>query len=744
MFYQLPNLTGSDTSECPAPWDFKITVAIPAQVRADKESRQFWYMNPETKHQFYTPFEGVNKLARVNKESNPPHGTWGIVADYDTAIPESTVLEAIAGMKIKPTYYETSLSGYRRLVWFFEEMALIGTYEYGVFFQQESRKWLNLDVLPQLDEGALTSPSRLFCNGGIWKATGEKPVGARVVQAFQVKCGGKFNFKPSSQVRDIPIDNVVPALKEKYGAAFEAWPDTFTLGAQGPTFWIPDSLSPRSAIVKEGGMFTFAAHAEKPFYSWGDLLGKEFVSDFVDDALAKATHNIWWDGKTYWRPNERSAFRADDGRGMELHLKVNCRLSTKPGDDGSSAVEKALRFVREVQGVESAAFFTFEPAGPIDKEGLLYLNRYYRKSIQPCNDTGMTMGERGKFPFLSLLLNWELTPNREDQLSHLLSNMKVYYESAFYMKPCAGQNSTFQGGQGCGKSLLSEMVMGRLVGGSIDASPLLVDGSTFNATFFEFAHWRLDDDSALKGGKRSIDAVYSDMKKYAANTSFTANEKFQKPYKTFWNGRIWVTVNQDARSRHLISADTDLDKLNMYACQTDEWAIRNFPFPDRDKILAIIEKELPYFARFLLEFQIPDRWLDKKRWGVYSYQEPGMLDLARQASPAALVKEILIDYLNFHFVSVDTASSNISLPVSQLYKNLSNFSPEIMRGIRPDAFVRHMDSIDKQVPAIVSTGPGNTKVWTFNRTDFAAPAPEKKGIKEMGTGDFNAPTHDSP
>jgi hypothetical protein len=55
-----------------------------------------------------------------------------------------------------------------------------------------------------------------------------------------------------------------------------------------------------------------------------------------------------------------------------------------------------------------------------------------------------------------------------------------------------------------------------------------------------------------------------------------------------------------------------------------------------------------------------------------------------------------------------------------------------------------MDSIDKQVPAIVSTGPGNTKVWTFNRTDFAAPASDKKGIKEMGTGDFNAPTHDSP
>jgi hypothetical protein len=134
--------------------------------------------------------------------------------------------------------------------------------------------------------------------------------------------------------------------------------------------------------------------------------------------------------------------------------------------------------------------------------------------------------------------------------------------------------------------------------------------------------------------------------------------------------------------------------------------------------------------------------LDKKRWGVVSYQEPGMLDLARQASPAALVKELLLDFLNYHFTNL-SQESNYVVPVSQLFRALSCHSPDIMRKISPDAFGRHMDSMDKQVPSIVSTGPSNTKIWTFNRCDFVSPETDKKLIKEMGTGGFNAPTHDS-
>lgn len=739
MFYSLPNLTGHDVSECPAPWDFK-SGPIPAQVRVDKESRQFWYMNPETKHQFYTPFEGINKLSRVNKESNPPHSLGAFVADYDTKIPMTTVEAAISGMKIKPTYIETSLSGYVRLIWVFESRALLGSYEYAVFFLQESVKLLSLDVLPQLDEGAFTSPSRLYCNGGVWVPTGHKPVSDKVIQSFQVKCGGKFKFV-AGESKSVPIDAVLPALQEKYGAAFQ-WEGNFEVGSQGPTFWIPDSRSPKSAIVKEGGMFTFAAHAEKTFYSWADLLGKEFISDFMDTALSKATHDIWFDGHSFWRPDEVSAYYPDDNRGMEIHLKVNCRLSCKPDEGGSSQVEKALRFVREDQRVHAAAFFVFRPPGPMIYDKRRYLNRYYRQAIKPSEDESKHVwGPDGGFPFHSRLLDWEFYPNSEEQLSHWLSYSKVYYESALNCTPTSGQNAVFKGGQGVGKTYLSREFIGHAVGGCIDASRLIVEGSSFDGTYFEFPHWALDDDSALIGGRRTVQSVYSELKKYAANETFTANQKFVKEHTVSWQGRIFITVNQDATSSHLISADTDLDKLNMYCCRFE---VGDFVFPDRKDMLAIRDRELPHFLGWLLKYQIPEKWKDPKRWGVKSYQEPSMLSIAKQSSPAAVIREVLMEFLRNHFDNDDTKSPTLVIAVSQLFKSLSNHSVEIMRGIRLDAFTRYMDMIstDGQLPMLASTGPNNTRVLTFNKTDFATPK-EIETVKELGEGNFNAPTHDN-
>jgi len=738
MFYSLPNLTGHDVSECPAPWDFKPG-AIPAQVRSDKESRQFWYMNPETKHQFYSPFEGLNRLSRVNKESNPPHALGGFVADYDTKIPESTVLEAIQGMKIKPTYIETSLSGYVRLIWTLESAAILGSYDYAVYFQQEAIKWLTLDVLPQLDEGAFTSPSRLYCNGGIWKPTGHKPISDRLLQAFQVKCGGKFKFI-AGESKEVPLDAVLPALQEKYGAAFQ-WEGDFDIGAQGPTFWIPDSRSPKSAIVKEGGMFTFAAHAEKTFYSWADLLGKEFISNFMETAISKATHDIWFDGHSFWRPDEAAAYYPDDNRGMEIHLKVNCRLSSKPDNAGSSPVEKALRFVREDQRVHAAAFFVFRPSGPLIYDKKRFLNRYYRKAVQPSEDLEKSVwGPNGGFPFFSRWFDWKFHPNGPEQLSHFLSYAKVYYESALNMLPTAGQNAVFKGGRGVGKTFLSREVIGHMVGGAIDASRMIIDGSNFDGTYFEFAHWALDDDSALLGGRRTVQAVYSELKKFAANETFTANQKFVKEHTVSWQGRIFITVNQDATSSHLISADTDLDKLNMYCCRFD---VGDFVFPDRKDMLAIRDRELPYFCRFLLNYQIPDKWKDTKRWGVKSYQEPSMLSAAKQTSPAAVIREVLIEFLRHHFDNDDSGTPSLVLAVSQLYSRVLTYSPEVMRGVRLDAFTRYMDALstEGQMPLLASTGQNNIRVWTFNRTDFATPKETIEPAKEMGEGNFNAPTH---
>ena len=145
---------------------------------------------------------------------------------------------------------------------------------------------MKLDLLPGLDRKAFEEPSRLYCNGCDWKPTGFGPVPAEKSQAFFVECGKRFRFKGGDDEL-VPLDLVEKAVKEKY-PNFN-WPGDFTLDSQGPTFWIPESVSPLSAIVKPGGMFTFAMHASKPFYCWTDLLGKEFSAKFQQDSIAQAT-----------------------------------------------------------------------------------------------------------------------------------------------------------------------------------------------------------------------------------------------------------------------------------------------------------------------------------------------------------------------------------------------------------------------------------------------------------------------
>lgn len=123
-----------------------------------------------------------------------------------------------------------------------------------------------------------------------------------------------------------------------------------------------------------------------------------------------------------------------------------------------------------------------------------------------------------------------------------------------------------------------------------------------------------------------------------------------------------------------------------------------------------------------------------------------MLAVAKQASPSSMIREVLTEFLKSHFDNDDTKAPTLVIAVSQLYKAVNNHSPEILRGLKPDAFARYIDMIstEGQMPMLSSTGPSNTRVLTFNRTDFASPSDKPEPPPEMGEGNFNAPTHDNP
>jgi len=707
MFFAAVNAVSKSVQPC-VPWEYKAMSPIAEEVRHNKDARQRWYKDKSTNHCFYTAIEGVIATQRVGKE-NPPKSIHGFTADYDIKIPAERIMEAIKSMDLKPCYFETSLGGNFRLVWLLETPLQIETSAFGRFVLQQSYDWLRLGLLPGLDRPAYEEASRLYCNGGIWEEIrGGEPIPTAKSQAFFVECGKQFRFQAGDDAA-VPLDIVEKAIREKY-PSFD-WPGTFELETQGPSFWIADSVSTQSAIVKPGGMFTFAAHASKPFYSWTDLLGKEFTDAFQADAIAKATEDVWWDTKSFWR-RVNGLYTPMDRTELGSYFKCTCRLSGKPGQSGISQIESAFEHIFNHQRVAGAAPFVLRRSGLVVFDGERRLNTYSGSPLQP-SETPQQWGDSGGFPFVSRWLDQFFVP--AEQLPYWLAGHKHYYLSALNYSPSPGQNFFLMGGTGIGKTLLNREVVGASVGGFVDASDFLVAGAQFNSHLMKRPHWTLDDD-APAGSAVAIMRVHMMFKKVAANQQFICNTKFQAASMVEWMGRIGCTTNLDFVSSRIVGPldNSSLDKTNLFRCTS----VSQIEFPDRLEIRQILDRELPCFLRWLIDWEPPPQVERDARYGYKSYQEPALLDKTYQSSPTASFKEVLVEFLASYFQQ-ETEAPFWEGTVSMLLRNILTFQSNdlVLKAMKLDQTSRFLEQINREggLKSEIIKGNHNSRIWRFYR-----------------------------
>ncbi len=711
MFYYVTNLTDQKL-HTGNPWEFQPTEKISVRIRGDKEERQMWYGHPETKHQFYTGIEPMNPQMRPGKD-NPPFRIHAFCADYDVKIPDETVAKAIEAMRIKPAWIERSLGGNIRLVWTLEQPLLVDDTNFCAFVLDAASKWLKLELLPALDLAAFTTTSRLLCNGCEWKATGHPAVSLPELQSFFVACGKDFRFKGNNEVV-IPFDVLEKACKEKFPNM--QWPGIFEPGAQGPTFWIPESTSPMSAIIKETGIVTFSAHATKVFHTWADILGADFVRQFTQKSVSAATADVYWDSKRFHR--KINGVWCSIGKDeLMTHFKVDCQMSAKPAKGGVAPTEVALQHIYTQNRIEAAVPFVFRPAGLIVYQGERILNTYTRKPVAPATGK-QEWGPQGNFPVMSAILDNFFFPII--QKIYFLAWFKHYYESAFYQVPNPGQNLFLMGFAKSGKTLLNRRIIGTAVGGFVDASDYLVGGVTFNSHLFYAAHWALDDDTPANNPAAQA-KLYAVFKKTAANQQFSYNKKFEVAGNTEWMGRIGCTTNLDFISSRIVGPldDSSMDKTCLFKCSPDL-----FEFPNRQELDAIISRELPYLLRWLLDWQVPDFVKRDSRYGFAAYHEETLLDRTHQTSPAAPFKELLMDTLHTFF-SQEAEAKSWKGTASQLVKLIASdpLNESIMRSIRLDSVTRYLEQIERtgDFKCQTSTGHQNTRIWEFPRLEGFTP-----------------------
>lgn len=636
----IPNLTSSAV-EFVCPWEYQGN--IPDDVRGPKAKalRLTWQQDPTTSHNFFSGWEGLNDSSRVSDkdDANPPYKLHAIVADYDAPLTDAEISSGLERMgNYLPAYFGRSLSGNVHAVWLLESPVIVPTGEFAVEFLRALNKRLPLDRFGvRLDGPALTRPGQYYCNGCQWYSVSDYRLPKSLVQGWLVETAEKFNFR-SEGIR-IPLDVAWVELQKLWPQA--TWPGDFVEGSQGPSFFIEGSTSPKSAILKPEGIYTFSEHATKPWWSWRDLLGAQFVDGFESKSIGGAVENIYFDGRNYWREdgNGRWAPYAKEDTAAHLFIARDVPKSAAKGQ--ASMLDKCLEHVRQWQRVDGACPFVFRPSGPIRSSGAVVLNTFTRRAAVPA-DFPVKWGDPS-IGFITWLVDGLLAS--PDQLDYLLSWLHHFYVGAHNFDLQSGQNIFLVGGPGAGKTLFSTRLIAPLVGGHVTAEDYLMGNTTFNSQLFESAYWTIDDNLAATdvASHRRFSTL---IKRMAANTTFEYHAKFQTPVQVSWRGRVCVTMNADEESIRMLP-DLDisiLDKICLFKASDQSRS-----FPSSTEVERSLRQELPAFARFLLDYQVPDHCRGGSRYGITSYHEPSLIRTANHSSRTFAFAELIDDWRREYF-----------------------------------------------------------------------------------------------
>lgn len=691
-FFACKNLVSQAVEPCePWLWD---KPPPSEKICKSKISRQEFYQSSKTDWCFYSCNEGANPNQRISKD-NPVKYAHGAIADYDLPISDQRVAEAIESMTIRPAWVERSLGGNVRLIWTFPRPMAVETNDFAIFILQHAKGWLQLELLPGLDQAAWEDPARRYCRGTEWKSTGHENIKETALQAYYVEAAKKFKFK-ASEGNSIPLEIVEPALRTRFPGF--SWPSGFDLDSQGPSFWVSGSVSPFSAIVKPDGMLTFSAHADKPFYSWSDILGADFVRETNEKAISRATLDIYHDGHNYWRVID-GIYQSVTDRGMSLYLKEGCGIPAKK-------VDATLHHINENNRVAGAAPFIFRPPGVITYNHRKVLNTWKNTVMQPANDA--IPESLWVLDFLGAFLD------PPEQLNWLLAWLQYFYQSAVELTPRPGTNVFIFGAPNRGKTFFSRMIVGAMVGGFSDASDYLVRGDNFGSENFHVPLWSVDD-SNPGSSTNGHDKFASMLKKAAANQQHKYHAKFETPCVVEWAGRVLITANTDFTSSRILGSldNNSADKTCVFRATG-----KSLVFPERYDLQKTLKTELPLFCRWLLDWKVPEHIPREGRYGFAPFHESTILDQTHQTSKAAPLKEIIIEELVAFFAATPEATEWRGT-LSQLlrFMQANPLNDLILKGIRLEQMSRHLELIQREgiLKVCTEVGAAKTRIWVFQR-----------------------------
>lgn len=699
MFFCLRNLVEDKVVKSEEPWrDMPVDKATRFLSKVDYKARWF---DKNTKHCLYTLVEGTNSDYVVSRD-NPATAIHGFSADYDGVFtPDmlSSVKRKPVGQYL-PTYVSISHSNRLHLVWLFSRPISVCGNEHAnkllhtIGAKLRAPKWgVGYDTDCELC-------TQVMDIGFDWDTFIDDGPELSKVPVEDVLMWDSKVFEADlrtfiKEVVDIPFDTAIEELRKKEWA--HPLPERIEIGTRCVRFWAPDADNQTGCQFTKDGVRVYTPH-DGGFRSWKSLLGAEFcdqytarsMAPFIEDTYYLHTKDEYW---RFFRDEVPPRFERRTEHTVKRDLVAEAMVTGKMlRGQAMSEADKVLYQISRRNSVDVVAPILYRPAGKIRVPGLgqvlntsmvtvckpsihlvdvdksldapeFKVKNEYMLDPTLCkwDNPFVTRGFTHIHKFLTSLFcespskyrRWieKGCPTTEtysdllenDQLISLISWMAQFYLNAAknYERPQLGTALILAGKPGIGKSFFATEILGGLMGGWTYADQMYLNYARFTSDIVKYPVHLIDD--KLGSRRQSARIKFTEaLKTTVANGRLRCEAKFGSAVEALpWPGRIVILSNDDTQSLSVLP-DLDMstrDKFMMLKCGTTKY--------DFDSITANqawLREELPYFARFLLEFDTPPDLYDN-RFGVRAIQHPDMVRASAENGSTHIFVEIMESYL---------------------------------------------------------------------------------------------------
>tara|TARA_Y100001963_G_scaffold54728_1_gene76570 strand:- start:3241 stop:5385 length:2145 start_codon:yes stop_codon:yes gene_type:complete len=629
----IPN-TSSSMVSWGSPWDFDLSDMPEFE---SKSKYREWEAMPSTKSCLFSTVEGEIPNQRLSK-NNPPRRLLGVVADYDRSQSDEefqAFMKRAIDQDFPLSYVSRSFSGGIHAVWLFEKPISIPTKRHLSRLLTRVKKELDLEGLARgFDKQSYQNLYTYYSIGSDWRKVSDSfvPMASLYHWCFETSKSEDY----SNSAVEIPMEEVVVEMERQFPGEI---PDMQN-GSRCRYFWgEPQGTNTSACIVRPEGITVFTDTADKPFYSWAEILGTEFVRKFQEDKIGECISSYWFDGKDYVC-DEGDRYKVMNKESLLLSLECRHSLSrNRPRGGGPSEIQRALFTIEDMKYVDGLLPFVYLKDRIVDFRGKSYFNTSSIRPLAPADGDPGKWGEG--FPNTA---RWMESMFGDEQLPYEIAWLGYAYRNMLEGNPQKGHAHFLVGPPNCGKTLYNTTVLADLFGGHMKATEYFLGKINFNDYLFEEGLWTIDD-SAPASDKKRFDEFTSLVKEFVANDEFSLNAKFKKAGRVRWLGRLAISLNDDPESIRLIPdlGASISDKIMVFLCKPDMEFTRGF----RQQV----REELPFFARWLRSQEVPSE-MSEVRFGVQSYLNPTAQSL-HQASGELETFIAIVDWIREKYCDPD-------------------------------------------------------------------------------------------